>query len=108
METSMMQIKIGFHYHIPVFLQKDGSIKTASFFGAFLDSMAQNCTELFGFLYSALENEKEKCNYTIKAKNFQWVNLGPHSSIPTRYLRMREFIKLFEQHEPLIDIFLIL
>jgi glycosyltransferase involved in cell wall biosynthesis len=103
----IFNIRVGFHYHVPIYQTNDGSFKTASYFGVFLDSIAENCTELYGFLYCALESEKEKCNYTLISNNFIWVNLGPHDSIPSRYLRIRHTIESFKKYEPIIDVFLI-
>lgn len=109
MENSLSNtsLKIGFHYHVPVYRDESGNINAPSFFGSFLDGLAGNCNTLYCLLFSALEGEKKMCNYTLVSKNIVWIDLGPHVSIPGRYSKIVSALRLFKNTEKKVDVMLI-
>ncbi|MEQ8517560.1 MAG: glycosyltransferase family 4 protein [Cytophagales bacterium] len=108
METvSQNLLKIGFHYHIPIFEDENGKFFTPSYFGVFLDSLAANCSKLYLFLYLARPEEIKQCNYQLKNDNVIWVNLGSHNSVPKRLLRISGTSKIVKSKINDLDAFII-
>lgn len=66
---------LGFYYHIVLYEEK-GEIRIPSFLGVFIDSLAEEVSSLIIFGHQALPKEVHLCDYTIKHKNIEWVNLG--------------------------------
>lgn len=104
---STIPIKVGLHYHIPIYVDKKGKLKTPSYFGLFIDSLAKNCEVLYCLLFSAQDTEIQQCDYSIASENIVWINIGAHVSIPKRYLTLIKIIKIFKQVLRKVDILLI-
>lgn len=82
-------LRLGFHYHVPMCQGAGGVLKTPGYFGVFLDHLAAQCEMLMCFLHSPLPHEIPHLDYTLRAPNVQWVDIGPHSAFPIRVLRTR-------------------
>ncbi|HYG14561.1 MAG TPA: glycosyltransferase [Bacteroidia bacterium] len=103
----IIPLKVGFHYHIPALKANDGSVLVPSFLGTFLDGLAAECDILYCLLFSALKSEEQMCNYTLQSKNIIWVDMGPHASIPQRYLRSNAAKKIIKELEEKVDVMLV-
>lgn len=66
---------LGFYYHI-VLYERKGEIRIPSFLGVFIDSLATEVSSLIIFGHQARTQEAPICDYTLKRKNIEWVNLG--------------------------------
>lgn len=66
---------LGFYYHV-VLNSKNEAIRMPSFLGVFIDSLAEEVSTLIIFGHQARNQEVHLCDYTLKHKNIQWVNLG--------------------------------
>lgn len=98
---------VGFHYHIPVRANSDGSLETQSFYGLFVDSLANVFSKVVVFSYTPLDTELSAINYRIQASNIDFVNLGPHSSVPNRVWRFCSQYSLFLKWSGVIDVLLV-
>lgn len=98
---------IGFHYHIPIKKSADGSFYTQSFYGLFLDSLCEGCTELVVFSYTPVKSEEPFINYQLKSSNIRMVDLGPHNTLPKRVMRFREAKIIIAKQIVNIDILLV-
>lgn len=78
-------MKLGFYYHITLHRNSEG-IMMPSFLGVFLDSIAPLVTELIIFGHEAKLAEMQACDYCLKSKNIQWINLGPKTPFWDRVL----------------------
>lgn len=97
---------LGFHYHIPGY-QKNGKIFTMSLQGLFVDSLAPHCDKIKIFLYAPLSKEVELLDYEIQSTNVELVQLIEHTSVPKRILQSKKVSKVFKEHAPTVDIFLL-
>lgn len=68
-------MKLGFYYHVPVHLENN-KLKISGLLGVFIDKLAKNCEKIYLILHEANEQEKNDCDYILKEKNIQWINLG--------------------------------
>lgn len=109
MDTKLkpLPLKVAFHYHIPIYRDDDGALRAPGYFGTFIESLANFCEELYCLFFSALEEEKQLCDYSIANKKIIWIDLGPHHSIPKRYLRATTTIKHFRRVCKKVDILLV-
>jgi glycosyltransferase involved in cell wall biosynthesis len=73
-------MKLGFYYHVNVFLN-NGKIYTPEYFGVFIDELAKNVDQLIYFVYSEKKQPKE-FSYEIKSKNIELIDLGNKKSFP--------------------------
>ncbi len=80
-------MRLGFHYHEPLYRTSDGRLRTSGPQSRFLDALASECEELVCFLYSPRDNELPYTKYVVRSPNIAWVSLGPHLSMPARMLR---------------------
>jgi glycosyltransferase involved in cell wall biosynthesis len=97
---------LGFHYHIPAY-QKGGKIFTMSLQGLFIDSLAPHYEKIKLFMYLPLNSEVELLDYEIQSTNVELIELIEHMSIPKRILQARKVTKVFKQHAPKVDMFLL-
>jgi len=79
-------LRLGFHYHVPATRDRDGRLRTPGYQGRFLDALATRCERLVCFLHSPRPDEIPHLDHVLEASNIDWVNLGPHASVPRRLL----------------------
>jgi glycosyltransferase involved in cell wall biosynthesis len=68
-------MKLGFYYHVPIYLYNN-KLKISGLLGVFIDQLSQNCEKLFLVLHEANEFQIKDCDYVLKGKNIEWINLG--------------------------------
>lgn len=100
-------LRLGFHYHVPMCQDADGNLKTPGYLGVFLDHLAAQCEMLTCFLHSPLSHEVPHLDYTLRASNVQWVDIGPHSAFPIRVLRTRAIMGVVKKWRGELDVLLI-
>lgn len=76
-------MRLAFHYHVPA-VQQNGSIWMPGFQGRFVDSLAQQCSQVTCLLHSPLPPERSIIDYRIVSPNVTLVDIGPHASVPVR------------------------
>jgi len=81
-----MNLRLGFHYHIPMYTDETETLRTSGYFGRFLDSLAAECETLICFMHSPRADEVPQMDYAIQAQNLIWVDIGPHVSVPQRMM----------------------
>lgn len=90
-------MKLGFYYHVPAALD-GGRIRTPAFQGRFVDSLAEECSEVVVFLHPPAADEKHLVDYEIASSSVRLVDLGPRGSAPARVLWPGRFQQRFRQH----------
>lgn len=93
----MTKICLGFHYHVPALTRENG-IYTSGPIGCFIDSIASVCEKMTCFLHSPRIDEFPLMDYRIAAKNVELIDIGPHVSVPTRFLHARKYLKIIQKH----------
>jgi len=78
---------LGFHYHVPAYMDDSGDIHTMGSQGVFLDSIAKYFVEVVCFLHHPRENKKNNMDYIIKSKNIKLVDIGLHDHMLKRTFR---------------------
>ncbi|MGQ9517897.1 MAG: glycosyltransferase family 4 protein [Anaerolineae bacterium] len=101
-----MGIRIGFHYHIPMLRRPDG-LYTPGYLGRFLDSLAKHCEHLVCFMHSPLPDEENIMDYRLLSSNLEYVDIGPHTSVPRRTLAVGNVIQQVRGHRADLDVMLI-
>jgi glycosyltransferase involved in cell wall biosynthesis len=87
-------MRIGLHYHIPYYYNiKNETWHVPAYFGVFINELLEQVDQLVVFGYTALPSEISNCDFSIPQEKFEFVNLGPHNSVPERLLRSIVFIK---------------
>lgn len=99
-------MKLGFHYHIPAYLQ-NGKIRTMDVMGFFIESLAPHFEEITVFAHSPKSNEKGVLDYTIDAENVKLVSIGKHYSTPIRLLVYPVIRKRIMRRLPDLDLMLL-
>ncbi|MGB3181834.1 MAG: glycosyltransferase [Cyclobacteriaceae bacterium] len=99
-------MRLAFHYHSPA-IQAGSHIKTPSYIGVFIDSLAAEVEEVICFMHSPRSFEVSAVDYTLKAKNVRLVNIGVHSALPVRLLSTHKYRKVVREHSDLFDVMLI-
>lgn len=97
---------LGYHYHVPAFKEQN-TLWTHGGQGLFLDSLAPYCEKIVCFLYSPRENEKALCNYPVQSPNIEWVDIGPHTSVPARLIRSYQITSLIKHWSKDLDVMLL-
>lgn len=103
----MTPLRLGFHYHIPMMADERGQLRTPGYLGRFLDSLAEHCASLTCFMHSPCTDERAQMDYTIQSSNVQWVDIGPHISVPIRMLNSHRIGKLLRAQRQTLDALLI-
>lgn len=67
-------MKLAFYYHIPI-VPNEHDLMTPSYLGVFIDSLASEVEHLYLVMHEGPPSFTE-ADYTIKASNITWVNLG--------------------------------
>ncbi len=68
-------MKTAFYYHIPVY-PNQGKLFIPSYLGVFIDSLASFTETLYIVLHEANSIQALEADYSLKAGNIIWVNLG--------------------------------
>lgn len=99
-------MNLGFYYHIA--LQLVGNeIKTPSYLGVFLDSVANEVDTLTLLMHEANSNEAKQCNYTLKGKNISFISLGLKTPAWERFLWPEKTLKKIKHKIANYDILLV-
>lgn len=78
-------MKLGFYYHIAIHHSEKG-LSLPAYLGLFIDSLASEVEQLVLFMHEATVNEAEKCDYTLRADNIEFVSLGIKTPAWERFL----------------------
>ncbi len=97
---------LGFHYHIPM-VEREGILYTSGFLGVFLDSLADQVSELVCFMHTPLPSEDFMMDYALKSKNIQLACMGPHSPMLRRLLNSNRIISQIRVDLHRLDVLLI-
>lgn len=98
-------MNLGLHYHTPGIVQ-DGQIWLPAFFGFFVDSLAQKCHSLTYFANSPVGSETGMMDYKIQSPNVRLIDIGPHSSVPSRTFRALKYLPAIQQAQSELDVLL--
>lgn len=101
-----MSLRLGFHYHVPMEQRTDG-LYTPGYQGRFLDSLAPHCERLICFMHSPLPAERDILDYRIQSPNCEFVDIGPHVSVPRRTLSSPLVIRQVRSRREEFDVILI-
>lgn len=102
-----MGLRLGFHYHVPMLQDAQGHLKTPGYLGRFLDSLAVHCDSLTCFMHMPRPDELPQMDYQIQAGNVEYVNIGPHTSVPQRMLRAGKITENLRRKRTDLDALLI-
>jgi glycosyltransferase involved in cell wall biosynthesis len=102
-----MGLRLGFHYHVPMLQDEQGHLKTPGYLGRFLDSLAVHCDSLTCFMHTPRLDELPQMDYEIQSGNVEYVNLGPHTSVPQRMLRAGKITENLRQKRTALDAILL-
>ncbi len=100
-------MRLGFHYHVPMFRDDEGRLRTPGYQGRFLDALARECEQLVCFLHTPRPDEMPRMDYTITAPNVHWVHAGPHVRVPERILHSTRLTRPLSAWKQRIDCLLI-
>lgn len=98
-------LSLGFHYHIPA-MRIQQQLRMPGYLGVFVDSIAEQCKAVTCFLHSPLPHEIKILDYSIHSPNVEWVDLGPHFSIPKRLLSSTRVSHKLRGWEDYLDVLL--
>lgn len=101
-----MGLRLGFHYHVPAF-ETDGQIFMPGYLGRFIDSLAQLCEQVICFQHSPRADERPHLAYRIASSNVEWVDIGPHASVPRRTIFACRYVQPLRRRRDELDAFLI-
>lgn len=100
-------VRLGFHYHIPFHPNANGEVTAPGYLGRFLDSLAAHVPHLVCFMHSASPSDLPYSDYVLQAKNLEWVDIGPKTSIPRRMINSRRYSSYLRSAESVLDALLI-
>jgi len=87
-------MRVGFHYHVEVVQQADGTLLMPPYLGRFIDALAHHYGHLVAFLHRHPNpSVASDCTYACQADNLDIVLLPPKRDYLNRILRAREYIK---------------
>jgi glycosyltransferase involved in cell wall biosynthesis len=97
---------VAFYYHIPIKPINNSCLSVPSYLGVFIDSLANNVDQLILVMHQANE-DYEEADYSLKASNISWVNLGIKTPAWHRVIFHEKILK--EKLDSLIncDVFLV-
>ncbi len=101
-----MGIRLGFYYHVPALLQNN-QVFVPSYFGRFLDSLAENCDQLIYFAHSPRLDEISILDYALNAKNVTLVLIGIHTTAWERSLFSWRYTRIIREWSEKLDVMLI-
>ena len=76
------------------------------YLGVFVDSLAKYCEQITCFLHSPTAKEEFLLTYKIQSSNVNLVDLGEHTSVPSRLLRSMWIKKQVQRNISDVDVFL--
>jgi glycosyltransferase involved in cell wall biosynthesis len=77
------------------------------YLGVFIDSLASAVENLTLFLHQANEHEQKELNYTLKAKNINWINMGLRDPAWKRSLFNKKNLNPFKEEFKKCDYILV-
>lgn len=83
-------MKLGFYYHINVFVDQNGQIHIPAYLGMFVDELAKNVDKLYYFAYTVKENTEQ--DYVLLCDNIELVDLGRKKQYPMTLLMGRTIL----------------
>ncbi len=101
------RLRLGFHYHVPLYRDAAGDLRAPGYFGRFLDSLADHCQSLVCFMHAPRADEVAQMDYVLQSPRIEWVNIGPHSSVPGRMLQARRLTDPLRERRADLDAVLI-
>lgn len=93
---ALIILKTAFYYHIPATLKPDG-IYFPSYFGLFIDALANECSGLVLLVHESTSFESGSNDYRLKATNITLINLGLTTPAWHRALFHRNIMKMAKQ-----------
>jgi len=72
--VSSFIMRLGFHYHVPAYLDNGGQVRMPGYQGRFLDALAAQVEEVICFLHSPRMEELQQMDYVVKSGNVRLVN----------------------------------
>jgi len=78
-------MKLAFYYHVPI-TQKNGELYCSGLLGVFLDELALHTSTLTLFMHEANQKEIKYCDYQLKARNINFINMGIKTPAWDRFL----------------------
>jgi glycosyltransferase involved in cell wall biosynthesis len=87
-----MGLRLGFHYHAPVYRDADGRLMAAGDQGRFIEGLAGACEKVVCFLHAPRESQLAYMNYELTPSNIEWVNIGTHTSVPRRMIQPGRYV----------------
>lgn len=101
-----MGLRLGFHYHVPAF-EKEGQTFMPGHLGCFVDSLAGLCEQVICFQHSPRPPERQHMDYRITSPNVEWVDIGPHTSVPRRTVFACRYVQPLRNRRKDLDVLLI-
>jgi glycosyltransferase involved in cell wall biosynthesis len=83
-----MQVKILFHYHIPVYKNDQGELFVPSYLGVFLEGLALTFDQLTIVGYELNENSLDSFNFKLVPSNILFESLGKPTSVHSRIFKL--------------------
>lgn len=102
-----MGLRLGFHYHVPMYRNAANQLKTLGALGCFLDSLAPHYDKLFCFQHSPRPDEIPYMDYTIQSNNIHWVDIGSHASTMQRTIFNRRYTEPLREMRENLDVVLL-
>jgi glycosyltransferase involved in cell wall biosynthesis len=78
-------MNLGLYYHVSGIIL-DGKVFMPSYFGVFIESLANEVDHLYLFLHRNTEFESQNCDFELKGKNIIVVDLGVKTPVWHRFL----------------------
>ncbi len=100
-------LRLGFHYHVPLYRDASGTLRAPGYFGRFLDSLAQQCQSLVCFMHTPRADEIARMDYVLQSPRIEWVAIGPHCSVPQRMVQARSLTRRLRERRGDLDALLI-
>lgn len=107
MTSSTGNLRLGFHYHVPLYRDDSGDLRAPGYLGRFLDSLAEQCRSLVCFMHTPRPDEIAQMDYVLQSSRIEWVAIGPHSSVPRRMLQAHSLTGPLRQRRADLDALLI-
>lgn len=101
------KLNIGFYYHVPGYWNNN-RVFLPTYFGRFIQGLADRCSHLTCFLHETTDVSSQKmCDFSIKAKNITFVNIGKQKSAALCTLFPYVFVKPFKNYSAKLDAIII-
>lgn len=104
--STLHNLRLGFHYHIPAALQ-DGAYYVPGYLGRFLDSLAGRCSALTCFLHTSETPNASPPEHCLDHPRIEVVPIGPHASAARRSLFAARYCRPLLQRRGELDALLL-